>query len=137
MAGVSVAAGWQLLHNRYYRKPELYHMQWKQVDLTCNKVACASFGGPIAVIRDDAKIVQLYAESALRKLRIFTSSGCLISETIWKKPGGRLIGLGWTEDLILVCITQDGTVYSYNIHAELVNTFSLGRECFENSVVEF
>ncbi|KAL6553851.1 vacuolar protein sorting-associated protein 16 [Orobanche minor] len=136
MAGVSVAAEWQLLHNRYYRKPELYHMQWKQVDLTRNKVACASFGGPIAVIRDDAKIVQLYAESALRKLRIFTSSGCLISETIWKNPGGRLIGLAWTDDLTLVCITQDGTVYSYNIHAELVNTFSLGRECFENSVVE-
>ncbi|PIN25618.1 Vacuolar assembly/sorting protein VPS16 [Handroanthus impetiginosus] len=136
MAGVSVAAEWQLLYNRYYRKPELYQMQWKHVDLTRNKVACAPFGGPIAVIRDDAKIVQLYAESALRKLRIFTSSGRLISETVWKNPGGRLIGMSWTDDLILVCITQDGTVYSYNIHSELVNTFSLGKECFENSVVE-
>ncbi|GER53384.1 vacuolar protein sorting-associated protein [Striga asiatica] len=136
MAGVSVAAEWQLLYNRYYRKPELYQMQWKQVDLTRNKIACAPFGGPIAVIRDDAKIVQLYAESALRKLRIFTSSGRLVSETVWKNPGGRLIGLSWTDDLTLVCITQDGTVYSYNVHAELVGTFSLGRECFENSVVE-
>ncbi|KAK6157102.1 hypothetical protein DH2020_011350 [Rehmannia glutinosa] len=136
MAGVSVAAEWQLLYNRYYRKPELYQMQWKQVDLTRNKIACAPFGGPIAVIRDDAKIVQLYAESALRKLRIFTSSGRLISETVWKNPGGRLIGLSWTDDLTLVCITQVGTVYSYNIHAELVSTFSLGKECFDNSVVE-
>ncbi|GFQ05879.1 protein vacuoleless1 [Phtheirospermum japonicum] len=136
MAGVSVAAEWQLLYNRYYRKPELYQMQWKQVDLTRNKIACAPFGGPIAVIRDDAKIVQLYAESALRKLRIFTSSGRLIAETVWRNPGGRLIGLSWTDDLTLVCVTQDGTVYSYNIHAELVSTFSLGRECFENSVVD-
>ncbi|KAL7087130.1 hypothetical protein ACP275_13G047200 [Erythranthe tilingii] len=136
MAGVSVAAEWQLLYNRYYRKPELYQMQWKNVDLTRNKIACAPFGGPIAVIRDDAKIVQLYAESALRKLRIFTSSGRLISETVWKNPGGRLIGISWTEDLTLVCITQDGTVYSYDIHAELVSTFSLGKECFANSVVE-
>ncbi|KAK4398216.1 protein VACUOLELESS1 [Sesamum angolense] len=136
MAGVAVAAEWQLLYNRYYRKPELYQMQWKNVDLTRNKIACAPFGGPIAVIRDDAKIVQLYAESALRKLRIFTSSGRLISETVWKNPGGRLIGMSWTDDLTLICITQDGTVYSYNIHAELVSTFSLGKECFDNSVVE-
>ncbi|KAL0353951.1 UNVERIFIED_CONTAM: protein VACUOLELESS1 [Sesamum angustifolium] len=134
--GVAVAAEWQLLYNRYYRKPELYQMQWKNVDLTRNKIACAPFGGPIAVIRDDAKIVQLYAESALRKLRIFTSSGRLISETVWKNPGGRLIGMSWTDDLTLICITQDGTVYSYNIHAELVSTFSLGKECFDNSVVE-
>ncbi|KAL2496651.1 Protein VACUOLELESS1 [Forsythia ovata] len=136
MAGVSVAAEWQLLYNRYYRKPELYQMQWKHVDLTRNKVACAPFGGPIAAIRDDAKIVQLFAESALRKLRIFTSSGRLISETVWKNPGGRLIGMSWSDDQILVCITQDGTVYSYDIHAELINTFSLGKECFESSVVE-
>ncbi|KAL2476581.1 Protein VACUOLELESS1 [Abeliophyllum distichum] len=136
MAGVSVAAEWQLLYNRYYRKPELYQMQWKQVDLTRNKVACAPFGGPIAAIRDDAKIVQLFAESALRKLRIFTSSGRLISETVWKNPGGRLIGMSWSDDQILVCITQDGTVYSYDIHAELINTYSLGKECFESSVVE-
>ncbi|XP_041994658.1 protein VACUOLELESS1-like [Salvia splendens] len=136
MAGVSVAAEWQLLYNRYYRKPELYQMEWKQVDLTRNKIGCAPFGGPIAVIRDDAKIVQLYAESALRKLRIFTSSGRLTAETVWRNPGGRLIGMSWTDDLTLACITQDGTVYSYNIHAELLGTFSLGKECFENSVVE-
>ncbi|KAL3821342.1 hypothetical protein ACJIZ3_007247 [Penstemon smallii] len=136
MAGVSVAAEWQLLTNRYYRKPELYQMQWKHVDLTRHKIACSPFGGPIAVIRDDAKIVQLYSESALRTLRIFTSSGRLLSETPWKNPGGRLIGLSWTDDLTLACITQDGTVYSYNIHAELIETFSLGKDCFENSVVE-
>ncbi|CAA2967691.1 Protein VACUOLELESS1 [Olea europaea subsp. europaea] len=109
MAGVSMAAEWQLLYNRYNRKPELYLMQWKHVDFMRNKVACAPFGGPIAAIRDDAKIVQLFAKSALRKLRIFTSSGQLICETVWKSPGGRLIGMSWSDDQILVCITQDGT----------------------------
>ncbi|CAN1255446.1 Protein VACUOLELESS1 [Linum perenne] len=57
-------------------------MRWRQIDLTRNKVACAPFGGPIAVIRDDSKIVQLYSESALRKLRIFNSAGVLLSETL-------------------------------------------------------
>ncbi|XP_057955473.1 protein VACUOLELESS1 [Malania oleifera] len=137
MANVSVAAEWQLLYNRYYRKPELYPMQWRHVDLGRNKVACAPFGGPIAVIRDDSKIVQLYAESALRKLRIFNSAGIMIAETVWRHPGGRLIGMSWTDDQILVCIVQDGTVYRYNIHAELVEpNLSMGRECFEQNVVE-
>ncbi|XP_052210322.1 protein VACUOLELESS1 [Diospyros lotus] len=137
MAAVSVAAEWQLLYNRYYRKPEIYSMQWKHVDLSRNKVACAPFGGPIAAIRDDSKIVQLYAESALRKLRIFNSAGVQIAETVWRNPGGRLIGMAWTDDQVLVCVTQDGTVYRYNIHAEPIEpNLSMGKECFENSVVE-
>ncbi|CAA7052189.1 unnamed protein product [Microthlaspi erraticum] len=137
MANVSVAAEWQLLYNRYYRKPEIYQMRWKHVDLSRNKVACASFGGPIAVIRDDSKIVQLYAESALRKLRIFNSAGVLLSETIWKHPGGRLIGMSWSDDQTLICIVQDGTIYRYNIHAELMEpNVSMGKECFEQNVVE-
>ncbi|PPS07180.1 hypothetical protein GOBAR_AA13467 [Gossypium barbadense] len=137
MANVSVAAEWQLLYNRYYRKPELYPLRWKNIDLSRNKVACAPFGGPIAVIRDDSKIVQLYSESALRKLRIFSSSGVLISDTVWKNPGGRLIGMSWTEDQTLICIVQDGTVYRYNIHAEPIEpNVTLGKECFEQNVVE-
>ncbi|XP_059629226.1 protein VACUOLELESS1 [Cornus florida] len=137
MAAVSVAAEWQLLYNRYYRKPEIYSMQWKHIDLSRNKVACASFGGPIAVIRDDSKIVQLYAESSLRKLRIFNSAGNQISETVWRNPGGRLVGMAWAHDQTLVCVTQDGTVYRYNIHAELLEpNISMGNECFEHSVVE-
>ncbi|KAL9245057.1 hypothetical protein vseg_018753 [Gypsophila vaccaria] len=136
-AAISVAAEWQILHNRYYRKPEIYAMKWKHLDLSRNKVACAAYGGPIAVIRDDSKIVQLYAESALRKLRIFNSAGVQVSETVWRNPGGRLIGMSWTEDLTLICIVQDGTVYRYNIHAELIDpSVSLGKECFEQSVVE-
>ncbi|KAJ6998320.1 hypothetical protein NC653_014495 [Populus alba x Populus x berolinensis] len=137
MANVSVAAEWQLLINRYYRKPELYPMRWKHIDLSRNKVACAPFGGPIAIIRDDSKIVQLYAESALRKLRIYNSAGILLSETVWKHPGGRLIGMSWTEDQTLICIVQDGTIYRYNVHCEVLEpNFSMGKECFEQNVVD-
>ncbi|XP_015880079.3 protein VACUOLELESS1 [Ziziphus jujuba] len=137
MANVSVAAEWQLLYNRYYRKPELYRMRWKHIDLSRNKVACAPFGGPIAIIRDDSKIVQLHSESALRKLRIFNSAGVQLSETVWKNPGGRLIGMSWTDDQTLACIVQDGTVYRYNIHAEpLEPNISMGKECFEQNVVD-
>ncbi|OVA07247.1 Vps16 [Macleaya cordata] len=136
MAAVSVAAEWQLLYNRYYRKPEIYSMQWN-VDLTRNKIACAPFGGPIAVIRDDAKIVQLLAESALRKLNIYNSAGILLSSTRWDRPGGRLVGMSWTDDQILICVVQDGTVYRFNIHGEIQEpNISLGKEFLEQNVVE-
>eukprot|EP00257_Ricinus_communis_P020163 XP_015579335.1 protein VACUOLELESS1 isoform X1 [Ricinus communis] len=137
MSNVSVAAEWQLLTTTFYRKQEIYQMQWKNIDFTRYIVACAPFGGPIAIIRDDSKIVQLYSESALRKLRIFNSAGILISETVWKHPGGRLIGMSWTEDQTLICIVQDGTIYRYNIHAEIIEpNYSMGKECFEQNVVE-
>ncbi|KAM4096365.1 hypothetical protein ACJW30_08G100000 [Castanea mollissima] len=139
MANVSVAAEWQLLGDRYYRKPELYHpMQWRHIDLSRNKVACAPFGGPVALIRDDSKIVQLYSESALRKLRLFNSAGVSLSDVVWKNPGGRLIGLSWSDDHTLVCIVQDGTVYRYNVHAELIdpNLSILGHDYFDENVVE-
>ena len=102
MANVSVAAEWQLLYNRYYRKPELYPMPWKHVDLARTKVAAAPFGGPVAVIRDDSKIVQLHAESALRKLRLFSSSGRPLADAVWRHPGGRLVGMSWTDDQTLL-----------------------------------
>nr|GEW21219.1 protein vacuoleless1 [Tanacetum cinerariifolium] len=139
MAGVTIAAEWQLLGDKYYRKPNLYTLQWptKSLDLSLHKLAISSFSGPIALIRDDSKIVQLYAESALRKLRIFNSAGRILSESIWRNPGGRLIGLSWTDDQILLCITQDGTIYRYDIHCNLIEpNVSLGEECFANSVVE-
>ncbi|CAA6661340.1 unnamed protein product [Spirodela intermedia] len=131
MAAVSVAAEWQLLHNRYYRKPELYAMRWAirsgvGVDLRRHRVACAPFG-----------IVQLHAESARRRLRVFSSAGGLLASTPWDRPGGRLVGMAWSDAHVLACIVQDGTVYRYDVRTEPVGAqFSMGKECFEESVAE-
>lgn len=137
-ATVSIAAEWQLLYNRYYRKPEIYSLQWGRmtIDLRRHRVACAPFGGPIAAIRDDSKIVQLYAESARRKLQIFTSSGVLLSSVVWDRPGGRLVGMAWTDDHVLVCVVQNGKVYRYDIHAKPLPEFEIGTECFEQGILE-
>lgn len=112
-------------------------MCWQKVDLNRHKVACANFGGPIAIIRDDSKIVQLRSESARAKLLIFSSSGMLINSFLWDRPGGRLIGMGWTEEEVLLCVVQDGTVYQYNVHGELASQkFSMGKECWDQGVAE-
>ncbi|XP_020105943.1 protein VACUOLELESS1 isoform X2 [Ananas comosus] len=139
MSSVSVAAEWEQLHDRFYRKPELYSLQWggARMDLARHRVACAPFGGPVAAIRDDSKIVQLFAESARRKLLIFSSSGHPLASAAWDRPGGRLVGMAWSDDLLLHCLVQDGSLYRYNIRAELVGPpVSLGKECFEQGVAE-
>lgn len=112
-------------------------MCWQNVDLSRHKVACSRFGGPIAIIRDDSKIVQLRAESARPRLLIFSSSGVLLASAPWDRPGGRLIGLGWTDDEILMCVVQDGTIFQYNIYCELQEQhLSMGKECWDQGVVE-
>ncbi|KAK1321762.1 hypothetical protein QJS10_CPA03g00634 [Acorus calamus] len=137
MSSASVASEWQLLYNRYYRKPEIYQMRWSRMDLRRHRVAAAPFGGPIAAIRDDSKIVQLLAESARRRLLLFTSSGEPIASAAWDKPGGRLVGMSWTDNLNLVCVVQDGTVYRFDVRAEAVGApFNMGKECFEEGVSE-
>ncbi|KAI4305998.1 hypothetical protein L6164_029317 [Bauhinia variegata] len=86
MANVSVAAEWQLLYNQYYRKPEIYPMKRKHIDLSRNK------------------------------LRIFNSAGVQISETVWRHPGGRLIGMVWTDDQTLICVVQEDSGIEELLH---------------------
>ena len=117
---ISIAAEWQMMGDKFYRKQDLYTMKWTNTDLSRHKVACSRFGGPIAIIRDDSKIVQLRSESARPRLSIFSSSGNLISSILWDRPGGRLVALGWTEEENLACIVQDGTIFLYNIYGELL-----------------
>lgn len=132
---VSIAAEWRSMGDKFYRKQEVYTMCWQNVDLSRHKVACAPFGGPIAIIRDDSKIVQLRAESARPRLLIYSASGTLRASIPWDRPGGRLVGLGWTEDETLVCIVQDGTIFQYNIHGELQDLhITLGKECWDQGV---
>lgn len=134
---ISIAAEWNELYNRFYRKQEIYTMCWNNVDLSRHKVACAKFGGPIAMVRDESKMVQLRAESARAKLLLFSSSGKLLSSVPWDRPGGRLISLGWTDEEILLCVVHDGTIFQYNIHGELLpQQLSLGKECWDQGVAD-
>jgi hypothetical protein len=134
---ISIAAEWNELYNRFYRKQEIYTMCWKNVDLSRHKVACARFGGPIAIIRDESKMVQLRAESARAKLLIFSSSGKLLSSVAWDRPGGRLISMGWTDEESLLCVMHDGTVFQYNYRGELsTSQLSLGQECWDQGVAD-
>lgn len=118
----------------FYRKIELYEMNWgEQVNLLDFIVAPASFGGPIAIIRDDKKIQRTYS-SGKSDIIIFSSSGKFISSRKW--DSGKLIHLAWSSSEDLLCIQEDGMVLVYDIFGNLQDTFSLGQEAKDTKVIE-
>ena len=77
---------WNALGEVPYRKWCVYDMNWNEkeesIQIEDYNVCGAPFGGPIALIRDEKKLVQLNEEHLKPKLKIFTSSGRKLSEVI-------------------------------------------------------
>ncbi|KAF9961902.1 hypothetical protein BGZ72_001009 [Mortierella alpina] len=127
-------ADWIQLHDRFYRKQEIYTMLWKQMDLSKFMTAAAPFGGPLALVRDDRKVLLLQKQQPLRpSIYLYTSSGKLMEPIQWEK--GRIVGMGWTDTEHLLCVIEDGTVRMYNILGEYTQ-FSLGKEAKDNRIIE-
>ncbi|KAK3809948.1 MAG: Vps16, N-terminal region-domain-containing protein [Benniella sp.] len=118
-------ADWFQLQDRFYRKQEIYTMLWDGVDLSKFMVAVAPFGGPIALVRDDRKVLLLQKQQPIKpSIYLYTSSGKLLETIQWDK--GRIVGMGWTEAEQLLCVFDDGIVRMYNILGESTQ-FSLGK----------
>jgi hypothetical protein len=112
------------LLNRYYRRIECYTMQWEDIYLSKMVVAGARFGGPVATIRDEGKLVRLGAEAAQPILKIFSASGRLLSAIKWTES--RIVAMAWSDSEQLVVVLRSGSVCVYSMHGELLNLFSIG-----------
>jgi vacuolar protein sorting-associated protein 16 len=72
---------WNSLGEILYRQIPVYEMAWKdKIHIDEYLICGAPFGGPIAMIRDDKKLVAITEENIKPKLRIFTSSGNSLAE---------------------------------------------------------
>eukprot|EP00003_Mantamonas_plastica_P023305 TRINITY_DN416_c0_g1_i1.p1 TRINITY_DN416_c0_g1~~TRINITY_DN416_c0_g1_i1.p1 ORF type:complete len:831 (-),score=270.28 TRINITY_DN416_c0_g1_i1:30-2522(-) len=126
-------AEWNQLYDRFYRKREVYTMEW-DVDLENYTLAAAPFGGPVALIRDSSKILRMTNSSTVKPTyTIYTSSGIEISQFPMEK-NGKIIKMGWTDQEHLVSLMDDGTAYIYSIYGEILTTFSLGGSCKDQGV---
>jgi len=120
-------ADWHPLFDRFYRKCELYDMQWTGVNINTSKVAGAPFGGPIAIVRDQHAAGSSSAadvDSAGRpRIRLFTSAGMLLASFVWEVASA-VVAMSWTAKEQLVVVAEDGTVVLYSVHGEKLSTFS-------------
>ncbi|RCI02191.1 hypothetical protein CU098_008663 [Rhizopus stolonifer] len=127
-------ADWTELHDRFYKKQELYSLTWNHSDLSKFMVAGAQYGGPIAMIRDDRKVLLLQKQQPIKPtIYIYTSAGKLTEQIQWDK--GRIVGLGWTEQEQLVVVTEDGSVRLYTLQGQFTQ-FSLGKDAKEDTIID-
>ncbi|KAL5228890.1 hypothetical protein ABZP36_017155 [Zizania latifolia] len=133
-SSVSVAAEWDLLSDRFYRRITVYSpLPWSnppaatasggggsggvvgRLDLSTHIVAAAPFGGPIAAVRDDSKIVQLHSEPSRRRLLLFSSSGHPIASSPWPPQLPRLYSLAFSSSLNLLALLSDGSLLRFRL----------------------
>ncbi|KAL8276676.1 hypothetical protein RQP46_010944 [Phenoliferia psychrophenolica] len=134
------SSSWEALGDTFYRRQEMYAMQWSIPDLSDLRIAGARYGGPLASIRDDRKPVLLgRGLLAKPKISIHSSAGGLLQTIIWDAPS-RIVGLGWTLAESLVVLTQDGTYRIYALSTGLTppaySQHSLGADASEHGVLD-
>lgn len=126
-------ANWYPLGDVYYRKFDLYQMEWNiREDFKDCLVAVGPYGGSIALMKN---YVTKDKPSSLRPvLEIYSASGVLLSTILWKS--GQVVHLGWTVSEDLLCIQEDGTVLIYDIFCVFQRTFTMGNEIKLNQVLQ-
>ncbi|KAG8558628.1 hypothetical protein GDO81_017071 [Engystomops pustulosus] len=126
-------ASWNPMGDAYYRKFDLYQMEWnvKEEFKDCI-VAVGPYGGPIALMKNYLK--KEGGSSSRPVLEIYSASGVLLSTLTWKS--GQVVHLGWTVSEDLLCIQEDGTVLIYDLFCVFKRTFTMGNEVKQNQVLE-
>ncbi|CAH0559319.1 unnamed protein product [Brassicogethes aeneus] len=135
MSTAMLTADWFLLgRDLYFRKFEIYSMAWQQeINLDKFIVSCAPYGGPIAIRRDDRKIVKVQG-SGQPIISIFSGYGKQITSFKWtKKP---VVAMGWSNDEKLICIQEDASVVIYDLFGKFDHTFSISPKLTDAKIVD-
>ncbi|XP_077304844.1 vacuolar protein sorting-associated protein 16 homolog isoform X1 [Lithobates pipiens] len=126
-------ANWYPLGDVYYRKFELYQMEWNiREEFKDCLVAVGPYGGSIALMKN--YLTKEKPSSSRPILETYSASGVLLATIQWKS--GQVVHLGWTVSEDLMCIQEDGTVLIYDIFCVYKRFFSLGSEIKQNQILE-
>ncbi|XP_025080748.1 vacuolar protein sorting-associated protein 16 homolog [Pomacea canaliculata] len=127
-------ADWNPLGDHYYRKCEVYAMEWSGVvDLAKHTVAAAAYGGPIALMKDESKLNRV-PTNIKPVITVYNAAGKIINQIRWNS--GTIVKMGWTimEDLLFV--QDDGVVLVYDMFLTFKRTFSMGQEAKDVKILD-
>lgn len=91
-------------------------MMWGSFSIAKFIIACCPYGGPIALIRNDRKIIALQSQQIRPVLNLYTSAGKLIHQVQWDST--RVVTLGWTADERVVCVLESGLIRIYDLFGD-------------------
>ncbi|CAG7849893.1 Vacuolar protein sorting-associated protein 16 homolog [Serendipita indica DSM 11827] len=125
----------------FYSRRHVYHMNWNLgaggggSDLSGYVVAAARFGGPIAIIRDNSKLIALGRTTFTKPvILVYSSAGTQLASITWELS--KIVALGWTMSEELVVLNEDGQYRLYDLLGTTYRTYSLGPEAAETGVVD-
>ncbi|KAK4881688.1 hypothetical protein RN001_005007 [Aquatica leii] len=135
MSAAMLTADWFLLgRDLYFRKFEIYSMAWNQeINMEHIIAEAAPYGGPIAVKRDDSKIVKVRG-TGQQVIEIFSGSGKKISSIKWtRRP---IIKMGWSIDEKFICVQDDGQVVMHDLFGNFIQAFTLCQEAQDTKIID-
>lgn len=97
----------------------------------------APYGGPIAVCRDESKIVLQLGALSRPDIHIYSSSGTQMGHILWQ--GGRLVASGWIGNEVLLTVDDRGKVQQFSPLGSVCNLehhFSFGPHCEDEGITE-
>ena len=110
------AYDWIPLQEKYYRRNEIYKLEWKIDRLEDFHVLFATEGGPIALRRNPKRLVELKAQTLKNQIVFYSSSGTYLSSFEWHNE--EIVHWWWSKDWSLKIFSKDGTLFSYSIYGE-------------------
>ncbi|KAK0048197.1 vacuolar protein sorting-associated protein 16 [Biomphalaria pfeifferi] len=127
-------ADWNPLGEFYYRKAEVYSMEWSGlVDIAKHTVAVSTYGGPIALLKDESKTSRV-ATVAKPVISVYSAAGKLQNQMRWNS--GNIITMGWSGTEELLFIQEDGVVLVYDMFLTFKRTFGMGQEAKDIKILE-
>ncbi|KAL1696024.1 Vps16, C-terminal region-domain-containing protein [Schizophyllum commune] len=129
---------WQAMQDGkvFYRKQQLYMIPDKLPNLADYIVAGCRYGGPLALMRDNTKMIALGRTAPTfqkAEIRVYSASGDGLLLFTWNQ--GRIIRFGWTHDERLVVLNEEGVYRIYDLQGEY-EQYSLGSEAGELGVID-
>ncbi len=121
---MTTASDWQRLHKVWYRKRDVYDLQWpfEPDRMRYNIVTAASNGGVIATVRNE-KVMQVVRGNITPEITFYTAAGRKLGSTQWPHTG--LIALHWTESEELLALFSDGTVRTFSVFGDRLLFYTL------------
>uniref|UniRef100_A0A5K4EKW3 Vacuolar protein sorting-associated protein 16 homolog n=1 Tax=Schistosoma mansoni TaxID=6183 RepID=A0A5K4EKW3_SCHMA len=118
---------WFAIGDIYFRKLHLYDMPWGVgFSISQFKTSICQYSGYIAMYLDGQA-------GAKPILQIYTSSGKLVSQSVWKDAPGILLGWTLSEDLLVIQKTGFTTILDHQ--GKFVRRFSMGPEAEEREII--
>ncbi|KDD72736.1 hypothetical protein H632_c2958p0, partial [Helicosporidium sp. ATCC 50920] len=98
---------WTIIGEDYYSRFELYAYDWSQ-RLAYSRAFGGPAGAPLAVVRDDSKVMLYVDGAATPDVHIYSGSGRQLGTVLWGRS--RLLAAGWTPEEEFLSLDSQGVL---------------------------